>query len=857
LSETKSRLSADKAGFAGRTLILTIFTTLVVIISLPLIEVKAQGLDPIYEYDGIPILPFAWALKWVEEYDYDWDKFREMGAFGVFGDDVGINEPRNQYRYLFEAGMKIIPFQSDNNYVAINHIAKYSEGMYSIWEAEGTDPLDGEATLEYEENIGEKFYSVDGRNGIVTKPFAETDTLIWGPGYQQLVYFLIEGDTVQYETKFNIMIDTNFAYQGNIPPVPGNTDEVCEIQATATEILYDQQNQRWYKGNVTVLNNAILKVEDFQNYDIWGDHTLNYILTGLSSGYLEEIKKVGGDQSRSTAWVAAQYIEFKILWKEVDYLRLFVDKIWLYDERGNDLFTNNQRQEQIRKQANNTSPEWRFPEETFDTTVIAWYPVDEPIFIDQTEPVRFIDILIRDATNGSKRLIPTIAASYNGRYGSSPFGADKLFKVDEFLKRTKLTGTKLNMYLYDWPYNDNEPDYAVRNIENMLDNHLARMNNFDASFMLSMQTGLWEANSGLLEKIPTESQFLYNLNVGLLYGAKSIELNSYFYWPNVVPDKTSLFDMYNQEHQPLWFTIRDPVSPRLNGWFGKTLKKIQQTEQYTKLELPVQTVYNQYLQYIDHLNGEGPPSDYIELGFFEKGNEDYFMIVSRWYNGTIPGDSLVIGLDKTGQGYINWNVTNFIDSTMHTIVQSGEVNMPHSAGDGRLFKVYPVVLDGGTLIANDTVQGGIILQNDMTIDNGATLTISGNYYAKGNIIIKNGSIVNGDNGKIIFEDGKKLKIEGTASINGTAQNKLVFEFESPGSGETEYGIVVESGGSLSISYCEVNNAKTGITAELNTHYLNVEYVDFNDCINSSINIIGQQSGAQQPGVTPPPRNQEL
>lgn len=234
--------------------------------SFPIKEVKAQ--DAIEEYDGIPILAFTWGSKWLSESDYDWTKFEEMGAFGVFGDDVRIDEPFNTYRYLFEAGMKIIPFQTDNSYVTINHIAKYSEGMYSIWEAEDTDPLDADAALEYEENIGETFYNVQGNDGVVTKPFAEADTLIWGPGYQQLVTFIIEPSTVNYEVKFQLMIDTNYGYQGNIPPVLGNTDQVCEIQATATEILYDQQNQRWQKGNVTVLDDTILEVEDFQNYDI-------------------------------------------------------------------------------------------------------------------------------------------------------------------------------------------------------------------------------------------------------------------------------------------------------------------------------------------------------------------------------------------------------------------------------------------------------------------------------------------------------------------------------------------------------------------------------------------------------------
>jgi hypothetical protein len=135
----------------------------------------------------------------------------------------------------------------------------------------------------------------------------------------------------------------------------------------------------------------------------------------------------------------------------------------------------------------------------------------------------------------------------------------------------------------------------------------------------------------------------------------------------------------------------------------------------------------------------------------------------------------------------------------------------------------------------------------MTIENGATLTVYNNYFADGNIIVKNGSIVNGENGKIQFANGKKLIIEGAATIAGTTSHKLIIDFLSSENGN---GIVIKRGGSLTISYCEIKNGVNGINSELNANYLNVQNVNFIDCDSIAINILGRTPGQ---ATTPPPQ----
>jgi len=65
----------------------------------------------------------------------------------------------------------------------------------------------------------------------------------------------------------------------------------------------------------------------------------------------------------------------------------------------------------------------------------------------------------------------------------------------------------------------------------------------------------------------------------------------------------------------------------------------------------------------------------------------------------------------------------------------------------------------------------------MIIENGATLTVTGTYNANANITVKDGgSIKTVDGGEIIFSSGKRLIIDGLATVKGTASQKLTLDF---------------------------------------------------------------------------------
>ena len=60
------------------------------------------------------------------------------------------------------------------------------------------------------------------------------------------------------------------------------------------------------------------------------------------------------------------------------------------------------------------------------------------------------------------------------------------------------------------------------------------------------------------------------------------------------------------------------------------------------------------------------------------------------------------------------------------------------------------------LIYNETVPDGTVLSDDMVIENGAILTVNGRYTAEANIIVKDGEVRTGNNGKIVFSNSGKL-----------------------------------------------------------------------------------------------------
>ena len=382
---------------------------------------------------------------------------------------------------------------------------------------------------------------------------------------------------------------------------------------------------------------------------------------------------------------------------------------------------------------------------------------------------------------------------------------------------------------------------------------LQKCSELQAGFWYSAQGGGYKdiQNNWNIWRQPDSSEFKTSVMLALAHGITGIELWSYTtHWDDAENYTYGIVE--NRIDSPfvrrdLWYHLKEGLIPRLKGKLGNTLMNLEYTGDFLQL----QHIFNQQnpntitYEYLT-LELVGPTVDHNwHTGFFSRSQhpqDNYFMLCNLI---TTDERKIKVTIDPPYiEDYANYrfrNVEGLFDTTIERHKHDFTDTLDYTSGEGYLYELAPVVLYGGRLLYSEDVGGGMELNDAMIIEDGAILTIYDNYIANANIIVKNGTIINGENGKIIFNNGSKLIIEGVATINGTSEDKLSFEFNGE---DTQYGVVVNSEASLTISNCTIENAETGIKAMIDAGALNIQYVDFNDCITSSITLLGQTGGPE-------------
>jgi hypothetical protein len=344
---------------------------------------------------------------------------------------------------------------------------------------------------------------------------------------------------------------------------------------------------------------------------------------------------------------------------------------------------------------------------------------------------------------------------------------------------------------------------------------------------------------------PTPEEISAETMLALAHGVEGVFYEVYYsYYSNaaqtILQEALVELPVNNYATTANWEKVQS-LAARLKGTLGNTLLTLDYTGDYINVECyncPGQDNFtNDYLT----INHQG--SNYFwHAGFFkEQNNSDNKHFLLTNLRTTIAVTASLTVENQTAFKNVSFTDIEGGESKVDTTIGYNSSityyeNMP--AGEGRLYRVSPVVLYGGRMIYDEIV-GDMTLHDDMIIENGATLKVYDTYTSKANIIVKDGSIVNGIDGEIIFENGKRLIIDGTATLSGTTEDKLVFVFEGE---EMENGIVVNPGASLTISNCKIEDAQTGIKALVNSQNLNFQNVEFIDCKTSSVTLLGQTEG---------------
>jgi len=350
-------------------------------------------------YEGIPIITFGWvtSFTWLDAYNFN--KVKEMGTDIFIPTDV-IASKFDKYRL---ANLKLIPYQQFTREGRVNYIAKYTEAAYSLWEAEGNDDAQGQIKMipDYDH--------VDIDSGFAIKTKNNTSGyLLNGPHYLQPVKYTIfssevpadiESEVLNFTVRFKLKVES---VGGNFVSLTNNSDNICRIEV--------------FTGD-TLLAIDTIQAQQFSYYNEWKTFDLIYsnkinASTNTTHPVQPRTIYLGSETVERKAFAD---VKFRVYFygTSTNYLSLSVDNILAFDDRGYDLMMAHiNRQSDIVSQAKNRGDVNKFYTSSFDSTVVGWYAVDEPGFIDNWACVKKVAELLQDSAQ-TKKLVTSIAGSEN------------------------------------------------------------------------------------------------------------------------------------------------------------------------------------------------------------------------------------------------------------------------------------------------------------------------------------------------------------------------------------------------------------------------------------------------------------
>jgi hypothetical protein len=315
------------------------------------------------------------------------------------------------------------------------------------------------------------------------------------------------------------------------------------------------------------------------------------------------------------------------------------------------------------------------------------------------------------------------------------------------------------------PFDPNYPELLQARLNSTMtywyDEEIIKSNLFGKLFWCTPQTHSWL--NGLREPSAYEIKLMANL--GICYGAKGIH-----YFMFSIPDYGSyiagvtLLDDDN---------INNPV-PRYSDAYGfpkwETVKQLNQKIAAIGDELLSLTWQNAYYinngtqptgTYITNVQSyyepysegpiipEEPASTYIQLGIFKKTDDpnnqnlEHFFVVNR---RTLPTEQrdIKITINKSSSMFTNWKVTEIGTENTWTVNKTGNFQTTYEPGEGKLFKLDPVMLAGGNIMYSEILPAG----ETWNLTPGVTFK---------------------------FAPSTSLIVNGTLNAVGTSSNKITFD----------------------------------------------------------------------------------
>ncbi len=784
------------------------------------------------DYPGIPIITRLPDWEWTQNHTDLVDSMKKAGVDFVtlMVEDSNFTPQMN---FITAESLKVIPHKSRG----LNYIRYYTDAKYSIWEAEGTPPEISEAMLEYStkcEVIDSGYVSYVK---VISDSADTTFEMIYGPYYDQQVYEITPADTfdfARYTTIFRLKLEKNENYP-DTTSVENIFDPICKLQITQS---YVSTSPDWNLPCTYLIKDSLITRGQFQQLNNFIDFSFNnYILDCDSCQSPPPSSPPPQHQIYATdnsvedidldGLKKRHYIQFKVVWLGNPRYLLSVDKVTVYDDKGFELIEDDPllAQTLIQDQIETLSP-------TYDSYLAGWLGIDEPVSIDNFAPIKKVIEILNNYSSNARPLWLALMGRWDGVWENrnNIFGTYHLSPWSEMKKRIGNMNIWQDAYYLDYPWNDTscinctEPWYG-QNIRIAAELNYKQAQILNPNFGVSIQCGEIHIPGVAEQRNIWGYELLYETNLALLYGAKYIDLYTYFAMCdtdgyNCTGTIRGIVDSYrgNYYHTNKYDTLRYIINPRLKGLFGKTLKSVQPIEQHLAFNF-------QPIRYLNGFQigalpkGELPDDNDFDLGFFGKDDKEYFMFIRRYYNTwTNP---VFIDVDREHFEYNNIKVVDCVKDTSFTLGENEKIIFDGGIGDARLYGLMPVVKYGGTIAYTDTVTDEI-LKGPLTIASGATLYVNGEYYAYANITIEQGgSLVVLPGSSLYFYDSTSLFNKGNLIANGTAQDSILISFGWPNANKNN-GIKLERSSTTNeLTYCKITNAYHGI--EIDSVTPTIEY----------------------------------
>ncbi|MBN8544878.1 MAG: T9SS type A sorting domain-containing protein [Ignavibacteria bacterium] len=791
-----------------------------------------------------------------------WGDNRNSLAGSSFGNIVALNSLWNV---------------SDQTEKQVDWVNILSQGVYNIWEAEG-----GSGGFE------SSFIKMYRNEVFSTKVVIEGDTLIKSAGDLWLQdtnsientngIVLIQGPFIYQDKyyKFTHLLATpdknhiNYLaiFKLGIGHRPDTNITACKLRVFARYL--NESNQ------IIDLKLAerIVKTDSLSSEGLT-KIILEYNLSGIDDNFFIESGKNPEKLRIDVPASATIYYEVLIPSGTLpsQYGDLYLDNIEVMDRMV--WYNYGSSSNRIKQLLTNYNETWQNGDtgNVYQDKIRYFYTMDEPHSYDHFLPYKKVEDVQRTLSNPlrDKMMLTKMYPEFSG----NKEGLNVLDTWGKVVKPRKF------MFWYFTIFKD---DFETQLMQHQLRERLIEAVRHDRDFFFTAQTWgskMLDRNDYHYYKTPGGVEILGQSIMSLAFGCKGIFYETYYTyksshkdWKDYIVEglvgKDTLDYKTPRANDRGLYDMVGRIGQRLKGELGKTLFKLNYSDWSAYIyNMPrnhgaVQKGRDTYggginrVEIYDENELIYPSDKWYSFGVtrltrkipFHPYEDYYFFYNANTFSDGDPTeysqytDYLKVGLKSFPkknirfyniEGGENYSFTRNLSGIYDTIFR-----LRINKGDGKLFRLIPVVASTGTLLTDEVIGNGEMITSEGTVrvPSGVTLKIEGSYTLRDSLIIEDGGVLRLEAGSTLtLDSSSSVYCAGNLYINGTAGNGVTINFIQPDESKPN-SIYLGRESTGIIKYAEIKNGHTGLSALSGFDTLVIENCRFTNISNSAILLNG-------------------